>query len=123
MNSLDELIAELGGDGVAYLPLGQVVAISGQSVQPSAMGSEAVSIFSLPSFDQGKNPESLPGTEVGSAKTRLNRPCVLVAKLNPHIPRVWRLESVPDRSYCSPEFYALAPSRTYSIWDTSTTSF
>lgn len=104
-----ELMAELMPNGVTHTELGHVASISGRGVQPAAMGSEAVTIFSLPSFDQGRTPEVLCGTEVGSAKTKLSGPCVLVAKLNPHIPRVWRLESVPARSFCSPEFYPLVP--------------
>lgn len=109
MSRIGGLLAELGTDSVTYMALGEVAEISGRNVQPSAMGSEAVTIFSLPSFDDGKAPESLGGTKVGSAKTKLSSPCVLAAKLNPHIPRVWRLESVPDRSYCSPEFYPIIP--------------
>ena len=96
-------------DGVENLVMGEVATISGNGVQPSAMGTEPVSIFSLPSFDHGRVPETVGGTEVGSAKTKLGEPCVLVAKLNPHIPRVWRLDSLPERSYCSPEFYPLEP--------------
>lgn len=109
MSRIDELIAKLEPNDVTVMALGEVAAISGRIVQPSAMGSEPVTIFSLPSFDHGKEPEALRGTEVGSAKTKLSGPCILVAKLNPHIPRVWRLESTLDRSYCSPEFYPVAP--------------
>ncbi|WP_082466079.1 restriction endonuclease subunit S [Agreia sp. Leaf210] len=109
MSRIDELISELAPDGVPHLPLGKVAAILGRNVQPSAMGNETVTVFSLPSFDQSKSPEKLVGIEVGSAKTRLGGPCVLVSKLNPHIPRVWPLESVPLNSYCSPEFYPIEP--------------
>lgn len=109
MSRIDELIAKLGPNDVTYMALGEVATLSGRIVQPSTMGSEPVTIFSLPSFDLGKEPETLRRTDVGSAKTMLNGPCVLVAKLNPHIPRVWRLDSIPPRSYCSPEFYPLTP--------------
>lgn len=86
-----------------------VASITGRIVQPSAMGTGQVQVYSLPAFDKGRQPEVLAGPQVGSAKTRLKGPAVLVGKLNPHIPRVWRLESIPDHSYCSPEFYALEP--------------
>ncbi|QWT22965.1 restriction endonuclease subunit S [Subtercola sp. PAMC28395] len=109
MSRLEELIAELAPEGVPHLLLGEVAAIFGRNVQPSAMGDETVTVFSLPSFDQSKSPEKLVGIEVGSAKTRLGGPCVLVAKLNPHIPRVWPLEFIPLNSYCSPEFYPIEP--------------
>lgn len=76
------------------------------------MGDAPVAVFSLPSFDRDRVPEVVASTEVGSAKTRLSGPVVLVPKLNPHIPRVWRLESIPERAFCSPEFYPLEPDST-----------
>ncbi|OUZ08156.1 restriction endonuclease subunit S [Aeromicrobium sp. PE09-221] len=112
MSRVDELIAKLAPQGVQFKKLGDVAQIAGRNVQPSAMGDAPVTIFSLPSFDHGMTPEVLTGTEVGSAKTRLSKPVVLAAKLNPHIPRVWRLEVIPERAFCSPEFYPIEPDAT-----------
>ena len=109
MSRVDTLLSDLAPEGVLFPALGDVASISGRIVQPKAMGAQQVQIYSLPSFDNGKVPESLPGSDVGSAKSRLSAPCILVAKLNPHIPRVWRLETVPEQSYCSPEFYPIEP--------------
>ncbi|MCT2995082.1 hypothetical protein EFN10_02880 [Propionibacterium freudenreichii] len=73
------------------------------------MGDATVTVYSLPAFDNNRTAERLIGSDVGSAKTALAHPTVLVAKLNPHIPRVWKLASIPNNSYSSPEFFPLVP--------------
>ncbi|WP_099332494.1 restriction endonuclease subunit S [Actinomyces minihominis] len=109
MSRLQELIAEHCPDGIESVELSKVVNIGGRSVRPSVMGEGLVEIYSLPSFDLGNGPEILTGTEVGSNKTRITDPSVLVSKLNPHIPRVWRLTEVTEHSYSSTEFFPLTP--------------
>ncbi len=67
--------------------------------------------FSLPAFDDGEVPRLEDGTEIKSAKQRLERSSVLLSKLNPRIPRVWDVASVPrDRpALASTEFIVLEP--------------
>lgn len=64
--------------------------------------------YSLPAFDLGRGPDVGPGDAIKSNKTFVPRDCILFSKLNPHIPRVWRVEGIasPD-SYCSTEFWPL----------------
>ncbi|PTW91050.1 type I restriction enzyme S subunit [Microbacteriaceae bacterium MWH-Ta3] len=45
--------------------------------------------YSLPAFDDEQTPERLDGSLIKSNKQQISQPCVLVARLNPHIPRVW----------------------------------
>ncbi len=109
MSQIEELIERLCPDGVPYETLRTVAQISGRNIQPSAMGDATVTVYSLPAFDNNRTAERLIGSDVGSAKTALAHPTVLVAKLNPHIPRVWKLASIPNNSYSSPEFFPLVP--------------
>lgn len=64
--------------------------------------------YSLPAFDLGLGPEVGPGNSIKSNKTLVPNDCILFSKLNPRIPRVWRVKSInsPD-SYCSTEFWPL----------------
>lgn len=95
-------------DGGAEI-LGDYVRIGGKSVGPTRMMEREVSIFSLPGFDANMTPEVGSPAEVGSAKMRMIDPCVLVGKLNPHIPRVWPVPNPVAGMYASPEFIQLVP--------------
>lgn len=55
--------------------------------------------YSLPAFDAGRNAERVDGSSIKSNKQRIVDPCVLVARLNPHIPRVWMV--YPESSVSS----------------------
>lgn len=64
--------------------------------------------YSLPAFDLGIGPEIGPGEAIKSNKTVVPEDCILFSKLNPRIPRIWRVREIasPD-SYCSTEFWPL----------------
>jgi hypothetical protein len=50
------------------------------------------------------------GRSVKSGKLLLSAPCVLFAKLNPRIPRIWNVVSLPpDMAVASTEFVVLRP--------------
>ena len=64
--------------------------------------------YSLPAFDEGAGPEVGPGDTIKSNKTVVPHDCVLFSKLNPRIPRIWRVHGdAPPHSYCSTEFWPL----------------
>lgn len=64
--------------------------------------------YSLPAFDAGAEPEIGPGDAIKSNKSIVPDDCVLFSKLNPRIPRIWRVNGVaPPHSYCSTEFWPL----------------
>ncbi|WP_193509052.1 restriction endonuclease subunit S [Cryobacterium sp. BB736] len=104
----------LSGDQAPSV-LGEYVSFAGKAVTPSAMTETEVAIYSLPAFDRGLGPERMRPQDVGSAKNRISGPSVLVAKLNPHIPRVWSLPVVAGGAYASPEFYQLVPDMRLSL--------
>lgn len=69
-----------------------------------------VAHFSLPAFDAGANPRLVEGRSVKSGKLLLSEPCVLFAKLNPRIPRIWNVVSLPpEMALASTEFAVLRP--------------
>lgn len=71
---------------------------------------DAVTYFSLPAFDHGAKPELVDGRSVKSPKFVLSKPCVLVAKLNPRIPRIWNVPALPaEMALASTEFVVLNP--------------
>jgi restriction endonuclease S subunit len=64
--------------------------------------------YSLPAFDASGQPDIGPGASIKSNKTIVPSDCVLFSKLNPRIPRIWRVrQSASAHSYCSTEFWPL----------------
>jgi hypothetical protein len=71
---------------------------------------DVVAHFSLPAFDDGAKPRLVAAGSVKSGKFLLTGPCVLVAKLNPRIPRIWDVASLPPQmALASTEFVVLRP--------------
>jgi len=69
-----------------------------------------VAHFSLPAFDDGGMPEISCGDAIKSNKFLLPGPCVLFSKLNPRIPRIWNVTSLPsETALASTEFVVLSP--------------
>jgi restriction endonuclease S subunit len=69
---------------------------------------DEVALYSLPGYDAGRTVERGPGKAIGSNKYRVPRECVLLSKLNPRIPRVWRVSHFEESSpVCSTEFWPL----------------
>lgn len=77
------------------------------SVQPQKKGDNLFQHYSLPSYDNSKRPILENGSGIKSSKYSLKSKTILFPKLNPRIPRVWRLESVENNSICSSEFLPL----------------
>lgn len=79
-------------------------------LQPQQFADLIVEYFSLPAFDKGRLPDRCSGSTIRSSKFRIDRPSVLVSKLNPHIPRVWYVEPDPQAvALASTEFVVLQP--------------
>jgi hypothetical protein len=71
---------------------------------------DLVAHFSLPAFDDGAKPRVVGAGSVKSGKLSLSAPCVLFAKLNPRIPRIWNVPSLPsEMAVASTEFVVLRP--------------
>jgi type I restriction enzyme, S subunit len=109
VNEFEKIVARVSPAGVERCVVSEVATIEGRSIDPQRMSGDAVEIFSLPAYDGGQSPERVAPSDVGSAKSVIAAPCVLVAKLNPHIPRIWAVPEVREGMYCSPEFLQVVP--------------
>lgn len=118
----DKIAANQGAIGAAEQLM---VALAGTSPLSTSVASWAVHVkasasptafdpmvahFSLPAFDTNRVPEVADRESIKSSKFVLSRPVVLVSKLNPRIPRIWNVSTLPDiMAVASTEFVALAP--------------
>lgn len=70
----------------------------------------SVAYYSFPAFDDGAQPTVVNSRTIKSVKFVLTRPCVLFSKLNPRIPRIWNVISLPvEMALTSTEFVVLHP--------------
>jgi len=92
-----------------YVPLSSLADRSTAFLGPSEFD-DVVAHFSLPAFDDGAKPALAAAASVRSGKFLLSEPCVLFAKLNPGIPRIWNVLSLPSQmALASTEFVVLRP--------------
>lgn len=95
--------------------LSDICKINGKSVNPGRMPDEIYAHYSFPAFDAGKHPEVETGECIMSNKLKFSVPALLLAKLNPRIPRVWNVLTPPAHTaVCSTEFVPLIPKEGYS---------
>ena len=89
--------------------LGKIVRIVTDGITAADLSAlPKVHHYSLPAFDVGAGPEIGPGETIKSNKTIVPDDCVLFSKLNPRIPRIWRVSgAAAPHSYCSTEFWPL----------------
>ena len=66
--------------------------------------------YSIPAFDEGRQPALEPGKTILSGKYRIDDSSVLLSKLNPRIPRIWLpFPSGQRRAVTSTEFLVVKP--------------
>lgn len=86
--------------------LGERISITRRNVKPENFGSETVSLYSIPGFDDGEFPQETKSNSVKSAKLEVDKDSILISLLNPRIPRVSQAV-IPG--YCSTEFAVVQP--------------
>lgn len=92
-----------------YVPLSSLASRSTAFLDPEEFD-DVVAHFSLPAFDDGAKPQVVNAATIRSGKFVLSQPCVLFAKLNPRIPRIWNVVSLPsEMAVASSEFVVLKP--------------
>ncbi len=90
-----------------YVPLSSLASRSTEFRGPDEFD-DVVAHFSLPAFDDGAKAQRVEAKFVKSGKFVLSEPCVLFSKLNPRIPRIWNVLSLPsEMAVASPEFVVL----------------
>jgi hypothetical protein len=86
------------------------LAVTSTAARNARRFDDRVAHFSLPAFDDGATPRLVGGASVKSAKSLLPGPCVLFARLNPRIPRLWNVVRLPpETALASTEFVVLRP--------------
>lgn len=94
----------------ATVMLNEIVAHKRQTIDPSRLDYPQIAHFSLPAFDTDKLPNLCNPGEIKSNKFLVQKPSVLISKLNPRFPRVWDLTETPDLPVvASTEFLVLEP--------------
>lgn len=104
----EQLIDEIAEQKATDLPtvaLSEVCSLSKSTWKPGTSSDQTVHLFSLPAFDEGAVPEQAAVSSIKSNKTLMDRPGVLVSRLNPRFSRMWWVEiDATPVSVCSPEF-------------------
>lgn len=102
---LIDAIAEQKATVLPTVALSEVCSLSKSTWKPDTSSDQTVHLFSLPAFDEGAVPEQAAVSTIKSNKTLVDRPGILVSRLNPRISRMWWMETdATSVSVCSPEF-------------------
>jgi type I restriction enzyme, S subunit len=70
------------------IPLGEIMAERRGTIDPSQHPDEIFELYSIPAFDVGR-PETVTGSNIGSAKQVIKPRDVLLSRIVPHIRRAW----------------------------------
>lgn len=99
-------------DGWQVTSLADHVRLKRRNIKPADSPDEEFDHYSIPAFDAARLPSIALGREIKSGKYLLQADCVLVSKLNPRFPRVWRARHGSGRRpICSTEFLVLEATR------------
>lgn len=118
----EELIRELFSHErwTERTPLDTLCTLRKTQVRPTEITERVVAHFSLPAYDADRLPEYTSPDTIKSVKFSIQKPSVLLSKLNPHIRRVWNIApqcEIP--ALASTEFLVLEPSsgvRPSALW-------
>ncbi|MDW3219098.1 MAG: restriction endonuclease subunit S [Acidimicrobiales bacterium] len=78
------------------------------NVKPQDFPDEDFAHFSIPALDEAHHPAIEPGADIKSGKYLVRQESVLLSKLNPRFPRVWRVTPpTSTRSIASTEFLVI----------------
>ncbi|GGI15630.1 hypothetical protein GCM10007377_16850 [Galliscardovia ingluviei] len=88
--------------------LGEVTSQLTKSIYPQDTPKQMYIEYSMPAYDNGKHPYHSLGSTMSSSRKVLDRPCVLINKLNVRKKRVWLVVAPAKNSVSSAEFVPLA---------------
>ena len=101
--------------GWGQAKLSDLVSLLRDQIMPLERPDEVFAHFSLPAFDDGRQPRAERGEDIKSLKFVVPPGAVLLSKLNPEIERVWLVDIQPgEQSVCSTEFLVLSPKPTFT---------
>ncbi|MBO7589928.1 MAG: restriction endonuclease subunit S [Bacteroidaceae bacterium] len=93
-------------EGWDVQPLRTILQYSKKSINPQKYPETIFTHYSLPAYDNSKEPEVQKGHEIMSNKFVIENNMILFSKLNPRIKRIWYIDNIPFNSICSTEFIA-----------------
>ena len=93
-------------EGWEVKPLRTILEYSKKSINPQKYPETIFTHYSLPAYDNSKDPEVQKGYEIMSNKFVVEDNMILFSKLNPRIKRIWYIDNIPMNSICSTEFIA-----------------
>lgn len=87
--------------GWATKKLAELFSLEHESINPAGFRSELFEHYSIPAWDELGGPVLEPGSAIGSSKTLVTKPTILVSKLNPRKPRVVLVEGHSGGRRCA----------------------
>jgi len=88
----------------------EIAKLENNSVSPKRQPLAPFRHYSIPAYDNAQTPVVELGNTILSNKFTVQPNSILVSKLNPITPRIWRIdENVMPNSVCSTEFQVLKP--------------
>ncbi|MCY3609601.1 MAG: restriction endonuclease subunit S [Acidimicrobiaceae bacterium] len=93
------------------------VTLKRNNIKPYESLHEAFDHYSIPAFDANRRPSIDSGIDIRSGKYLLTGQSILVSKLNPRIPRIWRTDATTGnrRAVASTEFLVLTEPVRWSL--------
>lgn len=92
------------------IPVSDIATLANNSVNPGRQPLEPFYHYSIPAYDNAQTPAVELGKTILSNKFVVLPNTILVSKLNPVTPRIWRIDgNVMPNSVCSTEFQVLKP--------------
>ena len=92
------------------IAVSDIATLENNSVNPGRQPLEPFYHYSIPAYDNAQTPAVELGKAILSNKFVVQPNSILVSKLNPVTPRIWRIdENVMQNSVCSTEFQVLKP--------------
>lgn len=96
--------------GWEWRPLQALAELQKEGVKPQNQPDAVWDLYSIPAFDSSQSPVPELGSDIKSLKYRVPATAILVSKLNPRLPRVWRPSiETEERAICSTEFMVFVP--------------
>lgn len=90
--------------------LSDIVTITKQTINPQDHPERVYLEYSMPAYDNGKNPNLSSGKSMESSRLSISGDVILFNKLNIRKQRIWNLKNLENNSLCSTEFLPLEPS-------------
>jgi len=101
-------------DNWIYVSIDDINEYKSRSVNPAVYPEQVFDLYSVPIYPTGE-PERLKGQEIGSTKQTVKCGDILLCKINPHLNRVWFIDSDSDHTQiASSEWIVVRPKELYA---------